>query len=92
MATHHLNANSSYFGFPSDNFIGSLLQTNTPDQNWGTFYAKQRLLPQLQLALKNGLLDKTEIPITERIVTTVNELTTGMLPSLLHGDLWSGIT
>jgi fructosamine-3-kinase len=84
------------FGFYEDNYIGSTPQININDEttkkNWTSFYFNKRLLYQFKLAEKNGYADsrlrdafiKTEDKI-EFILGGSDEM-----PSLLHGDLWSG--
>jgi len=84
------------FGFYEDNYIGSTPQININDEttkkNWTSFYFNKRLLYQFKLAEKNGYADsrlrdafiKTEDKI-ESILGGSDEM-----PSLLHGDLWSG--
>jgi hypothetical protein len=46
------------FGLDHDNFIGSLPQRNRPHPDWPSFYAAERLLPQLELARSQGLLQQ----------------------------------
>ena len=57
---HKCTTNS--FGFDSNNFIGSLHQSNTSKDNWNDFYVEERLISQLELASQNGLLNQSEIP------------------------------
>src|SRR5690606_35301987 len=67
--------------------IGYTAQQNTPDDCWADFWVKCRLVPQLELAQKQGYeFAKNEI------ISAVVELLKGHqpLPSLLHGDLWGG--
>ncbi|MDR2815414.1 MAG: fructosamine kinase family protein, partial [Proteiniphilum sp.] len=78
------------FGFPSDNFIGRLPQSNRPHGEWGEFYWFERILPQLQLALKAGLIQPQMIPEEEKAVSLFREISGDVKPSLLHGDLWGG--
>jgi fructosamine-3-kinase len=80
-----------YFGWHSDNTIGSTLQINTQSHDWLSFWREQRLGFQLQLAAKNGY---------DGHLQTLGERLSGELatlfrhyqpkPSLLHGDLWAG--
>ncbi len=56
---------SNYFGFVSNNFIGSLHQSNKKHNNWNDFYIEERLIPQLELANSKGLLKNSEIPKTK---------------------------
>lgn len=78
------------FGFSSDNFIGSLPQQNHPHTNWAEFYWFERILPQLQLALRDGLIQSQMIPEEERAITLFREISGDIKPALLHGDLWGG--
>lgn len=90
------NYKGEKFGFYEDNCIGSNPQINIPNDkegnNWTEFYFNKRILYQYKLAERNGLatnelqngiawLEKN----IEKIIGNSAEL-----PSLLHGDLWSG--
>ena len=81
---------SDEFGFDSNNFIGSLHQSNKTHNNWNDFYIDERLIPQLQLAKSKGLLTESEIPKTDRLKEVCFSYFKNVKPSLLHGDLWSG--
>ncbi|MCE2613581.1 fructosamine kinase family protein [Flavobacteriaceae bacterium D16] len=81
---------SSLFGYSSDNFIGSLPQSNKQHSSWVSFYVKQRLLPQFQMALSQNLMHTDEIPNIERMVAALSPFLKEVSPALLHGDLWSG--
>lgn len=87
---------SEYFGFYEDNYIGSTPQKNIPDSdeknNWIKFYFNKRIFFQYKLLEKNGYADSS---IRKRILLLENkfdEIIKGSenIPSLLHGDLWSG--
>lgn len=83
--------NGTAFGWPGDNFIGSTPQRNTPHPGWPHFFGERRLLPQLQLALKNGM-DKALVAKGRAVIERIGGLFIDYQPvaSLLHGDLWSG--
>lgn len=81
---------TTHFGFDSDNFIGSLPQSNHKNQDWTTFYITERIQPQLDLALQNTLLSIQEIPHFDTMEKACNNLFPDLKPSLLHGDLWGG--
>ena len=85
----HLNT-SKTFGFNSDNYIGTLPQSNTKHQNWVDFYMEERLAPQLKLAVQKQLLSPTEVPNTSTMKLKTADIFKEVQPSLLHGDLWSG--
>jgi len=79
------------FGWHRDNFIGSTPQDNAEQPSWPLFFARQRLLPQIELARAQGHKGKL-IADGERLVEKMPVLfdrqSTGI--SLLHGDLWHG--
>ena len=79
------------FGWRRDNTIGSTHQPNTQDNDWLSFWRQQRLGFQLQLAQRHGasrrLLQKGE-RLLEELARFFSDYQP--LPSLLHGDLWSG--
>ncbi|GAB4295532.1 MAG: fructosamine kinase family protein [Ignavibacteriaceae bacterium] len=87
---------SGSFGFYENNYIGSTPQINIPSkeesENWIKFYFNKRLKYQFSLAEKNGFasadLKKSFAGIENKIDTIL--ATDDALPSLLHGDLWSG--
>ncbi len=78
------------FGWASDNFIGSLPQTNGFTRDWTVFYAGKRLAPQYRLARNNGLLQGSEVPGQAAMEARIRDLMPSLTPSLLHGDLWGG--
>ncbi|WP_053971775.1 fructosamine kinase family protein [Mangrovimonas sp. ST2L15] len=81
---------SKSFGLDSDNFIGSLPQSNQEHHNWKDFYLQERLLPQLRLAKNKGVLTNSDCPPENQMSITLEPLLKDVTPSLLHGDLWSG--
>jgi len=89
LAELHQNT-SDVFGLKEDNFIGSLSQSNKQSTSWVDFYAKERLLPQLQLTRQKGLLSANECPSENIMTERLEELFFNVKPSMLHGDLWSG--
>lgn len=81
---------SENFGLDTDNFIGSLPQSNTQHSNWCDFYIHERLRPQLKLAHQKHLLDSAETPSVQKMNNSLSPLFKNIKPALLHGDLWSG--
>lgn len=79
------------FGWRRDNTIGSTPQINTPDTDWVAFWQHQRLEYQLRLAAAQGHRGELQRK-AERLLSDVALLYTSYrpVPSLLHGDLWSG--
>ncbi len=81
----------SQFGWHRHNTIGSTPQLNHVTDNWVTFWAEQRLGAQLKLAGQNGA-KRSLLSRGEKLQTTLSTFFTDYqpVPSLLHGDLWSG--
>lgn len=87
-AMHRVN--HPQFGWEYDNFIGTTVQYNRRHNTWADFWWQQRLVPQLDLALVNGHreLARLKAPLenaSQNILAHHNPV-----PSLVHGDLWSG--
>lgn len=76
------------FGWVSDNWIGTLVQRNTPCDDWGVFWRDQRLAPQLTRARSRGFL--TSEVMDQVLDRTADALADVSDAALLHGDLWSG--
>ena len=81
----------AHFGWHRANFIGSTPQLNSHEPTWPLFFARQRLLPQLELARRQGGKAKL-IADGQRLAGKLPALFRDYQPksSLLHGDLWSG--
>lgn len=90
LAALHQVSDSIGFGWETDNFIGSLPQSNKNSSDWTKFYVEERLLPQLKMARDTHLLKGAEIPSEAQILRSCENLFPTIKPSLLHGDLWSG--
>lgn len=77
------------FGWERDNLIGPLDQANGWSESWGDFYTRHRVLAHL---------DDPAVPATlgDRLRTACDGPLPALLeahdpvPSLIHGDLWSG--
>ncbi len=88
--------NSKTFGFFEDNYIGANPQLNIPEKdeqtNWIKFYFNKRILYQFKLAEKNGFATEELMQGISKLENKIEEILSGSeeLPSLLHGDLWSG--
>jgi fructosamine-3-kinase len=77
------------YGWTRDNFLGATRQVNGWDDDWATFFVERRLAPQFALAAVNGHDVQRR---GERVLQRSRELLRGrdVVPSLVHGDLWSG--
>ena len=88
-ALHRVRAER--YGWDSDNFIGSLPQSNRMRASWPEFWREERLLPQLELAHQQLTAAQRrrlhELALdSEYILGDVQSEGA----SLLHGDLWGG--
>ncbi|MGE5153658.1 MAG: fructosamine kinase family protein [Bdellovibrio bacteriovorus] len=78
------------FGWRRDNYIGATSQPNPQSGDWIAFFRDQRLGYQLALAARNGHARTLAAP-GERLMAGLPALLDhGPVPSLLHGDLWTG--
>jgi len=78
------------FGWPRDNWIGSLPQSNSPAADWAAFWRDRRIVPQLDMARAAGLLGHD---VMDRLVDVIGDALAGVAtPELVHGDLWGGNT
>ena len=89
LAKMHLLQRSE-FGWSTNNYIGTLPQSNRTNHSWSQFYTAERLKPQLDLAVSKGCLEMSQIPNVEKMIKVIQENIPEVEPSLLHGDLWSG--
>ncbi len=89
LAEMHRNTNK-FYGLDEDNYIGSLMQINTPDDSWVNFYIEKRLKPQIKLAVSNKKIDAETVEKFELLFDKLYNILPDELPHLLHGDLWSG--
>jgi protein-ribulosamine 3-kinase len=87
------------FGFPVTTCCGDTPQDNSFSESWASFYANQRLLFILQRCeLSNGsdaelrrLVQITASKVVTRLIGD-DHLNNGLgvMPVVVHGDLWSG--
>ncbi|MDX1406999.1 MAG: fructosamine kinase family protein [Saprospiraceae bacterium] len=76
------------FGFETDNFIGTLPQSNRRHDNWPAFYAQERLMPQIRMA--RSWFSGEAWTRVEQLVARIPDLVDPGVPALIHGDLWGG--
>ncbi|MFC6288673.1 fructosamine kinase family protein [Levilactobacillus angrenensis] len=80
------------FGFDQDNLVGKLPKHNDWQADWTTFYLNQRLDPLVKRAQEHHLWNVNRQAAYDRVrqhIVTENQ-GRKIVPSLLHGDLWSG--
>jgi fructosamine-3-kinase len=79
-------------GLPLPN--GPLADAGRPDgtgRSWPEWYARQRLLPYLRLAVDAGTFSAADARLVERVADRAGELAgPAEPPSRIHGDCWSG--
>ncbi len=82
---------SDSFGNDFDNTIGSTPQVNTRENSWTDFWSEHRIGHQISLMMERGL-DKGLIQRLQALQSVIDYFFRNYspLPSLLHGDLWSG--
>ena len=78
------------FGLNHNNFIGTLPQSNNAHSSWDEFYINERLMPQLNLAIKKNLLSHSTLQDFELLFKKLNQICPNEPPALIHGDLWNG--
>lgn len=77
------------FGFPTITCCGYIPQENEWQEDWVTFFASQRLHPQIRL-IERDYGDRTLLELWSELQMKVQNAfrDTVIVPSLLHGDLW----
>lgn len=90
-------AGAAAFGAPPDDWDGPLFIGRRPlpraaESTWGRFYARDRVLPYVEIALEVGGLTAAQEP---DIRTACELIANGAFdddepPARLHGDLWNG--
>lgn len=82
---------SPTFGWDRDNTIGSTPQANPRRDRWPEFWREARLAPQLARARAQGYGGRLQKD-GEALLSCIESFFEAYapVPSLLHGDLWSG--
>ncbi len=78
------------FGLDRSNYIGSLKQENNAYSDFVTFFVECRIEPQYQLAKDKGFFNKQNDQQLKRLFKMLPSIIPEEVPSLIHGDLWSG--
>lgn len=88
LAAMHRVTSEQGFGWQQNNTIGSTPQINTWTETWVEFFVEHRLGYQFHLARQRG----GQFPQQEQLLAAVPRLLAGHnpIPSLVHGDLWTG--
>jgi protein-ribulosamine 3-kinase len=78
------------FGLDTSNYIGRLPQSNRYHADWLEFFIRERIEPQVKMAIDSGKLPSTFHSIFERVFNYTYVIFPDEPPALLHGDLWNG--
>ncbi|MDP3644840.1 MAG: fructosamine kinase family protein [Bacteroidota bacterium] len=79
------------FGFYHPNYCGTTLQDNTWTNDWPEFFAQRRIWNIVQQISSSRVMSVEDQKIYEKLVVRMPELLSHQtVPSLIHGDLWSG--
>jgi protein-ribulosamine 3-kinase len=90
LATLH-KLTSEKFGFHNDNYCGSTIQDNTHKSDWCSFYSENRIMHLVNLIKTTRDWSIADDQVTEKFLLKVEKLLShNPVPSLIHGDLWSG--
>jgi len=82
---------ASAFGFHHSNYCGTTIQDNTWTDNWPQFYAERRIWALVQQIKTTHGMSSEEQKLYEKLVDKIPTLLAHQtVPSLIHGDLWSG--
>lgn len=93
IAKMHQTKTANSFGFEFDTTIGANKQINKWTRDWIDFYRDYRLRYQLKLVESNHK-DQEIKKLGDKLCERLSDYFKGIkvIPSLLHGDLWSGNT
>jgi len=89
LAQLHLKK-QKFFGWDTNNYIGSLAQNNSIFPSWHLFYSECRILPLVKQLFDQGIFLKQDVVSVEIVCKKSEFLFPDEPPALLHGDLWSG--
>ena len=79
------------FGWAQDNYCGLTLQENGWESDWPAFYARKRIAPLVDRLAGKGALAAADRAVYDSLLEKLPDLLAHRpVPSLIHGDLWSG--
>lgn len=82
---------SPTYGFAHSNYCGTTVQENKQTSSWADFYLNNRILPLLKEIRALRGLSAGDSKIYEKLCDRLPGLLAHpTVPSLIHGDLWSG--
>lgn len=89
LAKLHRKSNE-LFGLDQSNYIGRLTQQNKYYADWLEFFMRERLEPQVKMAIDSGKLPTHYASVFERVMNYTYVVLPNEPPALVHGDLWGG--
>jgi protein-ribulosamine 3-kinase len=89
LATMH-KSTAIEFGFDTDNYMGSIPQSNRKQDTWAGFFITERLQPMVKIARDKSLLNNLDAEKFDKLYTGLPGFFDEELPALIHGDLWGG--
>lgn len=89
LAQLHKHTNE-LFGLDHPNYIGRLPQSNKYHNDWMEFFVRERLEPQVKMAVDSGKISPKFSTTFHRPFNYTYVVFPDEPPSLLHGDLWGG--
>ncbi|KAJ1427697.1 Fructosamine/Ketosamine-3-kinase [Ochromonadaceae sp. CCMP2298] len=87
-AMHACTSANNMFGWKINNTCGATAQPNTYTETWAEFWDTHRLGHMLSLAKRDGASFPKEAQLREKVRNILSQHE--CVPSLVHGDLWSG--
>ena len=84
------SSHCSFAGLHENNFMGALVQSNNPSNDWIDFFVQERLEPQVRLARDKQLLQSQHHKHFNHLYQALPSVFPTNHLALLHGDLWSG--
>lgn len=79
------------YGFHHSNYCGTTIQDNTWTDSWPEFFAQRRIWALVQQIRNSRGMTVEELKTYEKLVDRIPKLLSHpTVPSLIHGDLWSG--
>ncbi len=82
---------ASTYGFHHSNYCGTTVQDNTWTSKWPEFFARRRIWNLVRQINDSRGMSSAELNVYERMVDKIPRLLFHQtIPSLIHGDLWSG--
>lgn len=82
---------ASAFGFQHSNYCGTTVQENTWTETWPEFFACHRIEALVKQIRNSRGISSDDSNVYDKLVVRIPGLLSQQtIPSLIHGDLWSG--